>query len=311
MNREDFVKKYAEIVNLAARFAEIARRESLLGLSDRLDDVRADDDRDVFKYGIVFAIDGVAVEIIDKILTNLVNQEKDADERLFKTLQKEAVLMIQQGFNPRIMLSILNSYTDISLKEHNEIIMESDDKDEDKGEGDNKDGSGGLSVDEISTLLRSVDSGEVTVGGNSKVLSDDEISAFLRSVDSGEVAVGGEGEGIIVTDKLNFLLSMTDRDIQAVLRNLDVVVLVTALKGAVKEVRVAFFRNMSKRATDMVKEDMEYMGAPTLTSVEEAQEKIVELVKRLAESGDIDAVESDDESEQEYEHEEGRYDGEV
>jgi len=116
MNRDEFVKKYFEIVKRAMEFSEKARREGLLALEGKFDQEKIDD-RDVFEYGIRFVIDGTDQGLIDKILSNIINQEKDENTRTLKTIQKEAVLRIQSGENPRLLYLLLNSYTDISLRE--------------------------------------------------------------------------------------------------------------------------------------------------------------------------------------------------
>jgi len=74
-------------------------------------------DRDIFQYGLRFVVDGTDREIIEKILSNLIAQEKDEYMRTLKTIQKEAVFMIQKGLNPGLIYSVLNSYTDISFKD--------------------------------------------------------------------------------------------------------------------------------------------------------------------------------------------------
>jgi len=231
MNRKEFIEQYAKIVSLTAQYNEIARREGILSLSDHFEDLPVDDDRDIFKYGIRFAIDGTASDIIDKILTNIINQEKDEEKRLLKTLQKEAVLMIQQGYNTRIMFAILNSYTDISLAENDAILATVDDK---------------------------------------SLVKEDEIP---DETDTG---------------KLQIFTTMTDRDIQIVMRQLDSLVLVKAFKGEGKKVIDAFFRNMSERAAEMMKEDMQYMGPIRAEDMEEAQDSILALVKELSDNGEIE-----------------------
>jgi flagellar motor component MotA len=116
MNRDEFVKKYYDIAGRAMEFSEKARREGLLALEGKFDKEKIND-RDIFEYGIRFVIDGTDQEFIDKILSNLINQEKDENMRTLKTIQKEAVLKIQEGINPRQLFALLNSYTDISLRE--------------------------------------------------------------------------------------------------------------------------------------------------------------------------------------------------
>lgn len=83
------------------------------------------------------------------------------------------------------------------------------------------------------------------------------------------------------------IIALDDRSLQRVLREIDLKDLGLALKGASEELRVKFFRNMSKRAADMLKEDMDYMGPVKVRMVEEAQQKIVNTVRALEEAGEI------------------------
>ena len=112
MNRSEFADKYAAFLTKAIECAEKARREGLLALDGGLDHEKVDD-RDIFEYGLLFVIDGVDKDLIEKILSNIIAQEKDEQTRVLKTIQKEAVLAIQEGLNPRILIHLLNSYTDI------------------------------------------------------------------------------------------------------------------------------------------------------------------------------------------------------
>ena len=63
--------------------------------------------------------------------------------------------------------------------------------------------------------------------------------------------------------------------------------LATALKGASEEVKQLFFSNMAERASKMLREDIESMGAVRLKDVDEAQAKIVVAAKALADAGEI------------------------
>jgi flagellar motor component MotA len=116
MTREEFIKEYNNVVNIAFACAEKARREGLLALEDELDKDKIYD-RDIFFYGMSFVVDGIAAEIIEKILSNIIKHEKDEYMQILKTMQKEAVLMIQRGDNSRLIYMVLNSYVDITLKE--------------------------------------------------------------------------------------------------------------------------------------------------------------------------------------------------
>lgn len=83
------------------------------------------------------------------------------------------------------------------------------------------------------------------------------------------------------------LVMLDDRSIQRVLRDVDMKDLALALKTASAEVSGLIFKNMSKRASEMLKEDMNMMGPVRLRDVEEAQQKIVNVVRQLEDSGEI------------------------
>jgi flagellar motor component MotA len=116
MTRDEFVNKYTEIARRALKYAERARREGLLSLEDDLDQAKINE-RDIFEYGLSFVVDGVDYALIEEILTNIIKQEKDEDMKILKNIQKDAVLMIQAGSNPRLLCALLNSHTDITLQE--------------------------------------------------------------------------------------------------------------------------------------------------------------------------------------------------
>ena len=83
------------------------------------------------------------------------------------------------------------------------------------------------------------------------------------------------------------ILLLDDRAIQRVLRDVDNNELGIALKGANEEVQGAVFRNMSSRLAVMIKEDMEFMGPVRMKDVEDAQQKIVNTIRKLEDSGEI------------------------
>ncbi len=83
------------------------------------------------------------------------------------------------------------------------------------------------------------------------------------------------------------VIQLDDRAIQAIMKEVDMKELATALKGVNNDVQAKIFRNMSERATAMLKEDMEFMGPVRLRVVEEAQQKIVAVIRRLEEAGEI------------------------
>jgi len=83
------------------------------------------------------------------------------------------------------------------------------------------------------------------------------------------------------------ILGMDDRSLQRVLRDVDMKDVALALKGASEALRDKFFKNMSKRAAEMLKEDMQYMGPVRVRDVEEAQQRIVNVIRALEEAGEI------------------------
>jgi flagellar motor switch protein FliG len=83
------------------------------------------------------------------------------------------------------------------------------------------------------------------------------------------------------------IVLLDDRSIQKVLREVDTQDLAKALKGVDTEVQEKIFRNMSKRASSLLREDMDFMGPIRLRDVEEAQQKIVNIIRKLEEAGDI------------------------
>ncbi|HOO73372.1 MAG TPA: flagellar motor switch protein FliG [Spirochaetota bacterium] len=83
------------------------------------------------------------------------------------------------------------------------------------------------------------------------------------------------------------IVLLDDRSIQKVLREVDTQDLAKALKGVDAEVQEKIFRNMSKRASSLLREDMDFMGPIRLRDVEESQQKIVNIIRKLEEAGDI------------------------
>ena len=83
------------------------------------------------------------------------------------------------------------------------------------------------------------------------------------------------------------ILSLDDKSIQRVLREVDNNELATALKGSNEEVQSVIFNNLSKRLAAMIREDMEFMGPVRLKDVEEAQQKIVNVIRKLEDTGEI------------------------
>ena len=83
------------------------------------------------------------------------------------------------------------------------------------------------------------------------------------------------------------ILRINDRGIQAVLKEIDNEQLALSLRTASDDLKEKMFTNMSERAVQLIKEEMEFMGPVRVTDVESAQQKIVDIVRRLEDAGEI------------------------
>ncbi len=83
------------------------------------------------------------------------------------------------------------------------------------------------------------------------------------------------------------ILDVDDRGIQLILREVQSEALIVALKGSSEELREKIFRNMSSRAAEMMREDLESKGPVKLSEVESNQKEILKIVKRLSDDGQI------------------------
>lgn len=109
-----------------------------------------------------------------------------------------------------------------------------------------------------------------------------EILDEVREIDD-EVATEVKNLMFVFED----LINLDDRYIQEILKEIDGKELTLALKGATGEIQEKILKNMSKRAALGIREDMEYMGAVRISDVQEAQARIVEVVRSLEEAGTI------------------------
>ena len=83
------------------------------------------------------------------------------------------------------------------------------------------------------------------------------------------------------------IIRLDKRAIQRVLKDVENADLTVALKNATEELRSLIFENMSKRLSEMIREDMEYMGPVRVRDVEDAQQKIVNVIRKLQDAGEI------------------------
>lgn len=83
------------------------------------------------------------------------------------------------------------------------------------------------------------------------------------------------------------IVMLDDRSLQMVLREVDTKDLSLALKATPQEVAAKVYKNMSKRAADMLREEIEFMGPVKIRDVEEAQQKVVNVIRTLEDKGEI------------------------
>ena len=83
------------------------------------------------------------------------------------------------------------------------------------------------------------------------------------------------------------LLSVDDRGIQSLLREVQSESLIVALKGATEELREKIFKNMSQRAAEMLRDDLEAKGPVRVSEVEAEQKEILKIARRMADEGQL------------------------
>jgi len=93
------------------------------------------------------------------------------------------------------------------------------------------------------------------------------------------------------------IAKLGNKEIQTLLKNVESSQWAMALKGASEELKDKVLKNMSKRASDLLREEMEYLGPVRLSSVEQVQQQIVDVVRRLEDAGEI-TTHNDEEEEQ-------------
>ena len=126
-------------------------------------------------------------------------------------------------------------------------------------------------VDSIVEILNTVDRGTEKHIMESLEIEDPELADEIR-------------KKMFVFEDIRLL---DDRSVQRVLREVDNNELALALKGSNEDVQNLIFNNLSKRLATMIKEDMEFMGPVRMKDVEEAQQKIVNIIRKLEDSAEI------------------------
>ncbi len=107
----------------------------------------------------------------------------------------------------------------------------------------------------------------------------------LEKIEEIDASVAAEVQRLMLL--FEDLIHMHDKDLQKVLQNIERKDLVLALKTADEKLKNKIFSNMSERASDLLKEELQYMGMVKLKEVEAAQARIMETVKTMEENGEI------------------------
>lgn len=151
-------------------------------------------------------------------------------------------------------------------------------------------------MEELDKLIEQQFSGNVSVG--SSAIGGTKTAASILNLMEGSLAsqvmsrikeydseLGQQIEELMFV--FDNLVDVDDRSIQSLLREVPSQSLTLALKGADDAVKEKIFRNMSKRASEMLREDLEVMGPVRLSEVEAAQKEVLGIARRMAESGDL------------------------
>jgi flagellar motor switch protein FliG len=91
------------------------------------------------------------------------------------------------------------------------------------------------------------------------------------------------------------ILKLTDKDLQTVLKNVETSQWALALKKSSDDLKTKIFGNLSTRAAELLKEEMEYLGPTKLSEVERVQQQIVDVVRRLEDAGEVTLQSADEE----------------
>ena len=321
-----FTAYAASIAHRAYKFSDKSGKDGLKSLKEKIDLSKAAE-RDIFEYGMLFAIEETDAYDINLILSNLINLEPNEEIKRLKTMQKRAVLGICNNENPQALFHVLLSYVnDEELEKINKIFSDT------KFAYDfNK--LLNLSCDDARAIAREED--EKLIGSREVIdffskpydlVKDAEFikrehpqtaAYLLACLSSGGCSAGGietivdilkltdrsAGKKIIKKWKENDpelaeevkrrmfsfedIVLLDDRSLQMVFREVDSQDLAIALKGADDKVNNKIFRNMSRRAGSMLREDMDYMGPVRISDVNRARREIVSIIINLDDDGKI------------------------
>lgn len=179
--------------------------------------------------------------------------------------------VVLSHFTPKVRLDIvlrvsaLNTVQPAALKELNQIL----EKQFAGGANTTRANLGGIK--RAADIMNFLDSAE-----------EGELMDAIRSVDAG---LSTQIEDLMFV--FDNLADVDDRGIQALMREVSSDVLVLALKGADEAIKEKIFKNMSKRAGELLRDDLENKGPVRVSDVESAQKEILTIARRMADAGEI------------------------
>jgi len=116
MTHDEFIAEYRKLAPRIFQLFTASQEHGLLALEEMIDGKKAKQ-RDILEYSIRFIVDGMDSKLLERILSNIVQQEDDKYTRLLMNIKKEAALQLREGLNPRTYIILLNSYTDIPIED--------------------------------------------------------------------------------------------------------------------------------------------------------------------------------------------------
>ncbi len=164
---------------------------------------------------------------------------------------------------------------------------------------------GQVDMDVVNEVDKVIKKEILKIGGSTKKFDGIEILANILNKVDGKTEesvlshIEGEDDSLaeMVRQKMfvfEDLLQVENRNFRDILQNVDNQMLIKALKTSSEEMKNKIFSNLSERASEMLKEDMEVMGPIKLKEVEEAQQEIIKTAKRLESEGKIVLSKGDD-----------------
>ncbi|SES79648.1 flagellar motor switch protein FliG [Anaerobranca gottschalkii] len=206
-----------------------------------------------------------------QLLNYLANEHPQTIALVLSFLQPEQGAIVLSGLSPEKQSDIVRRIAQMD-RTSPEVIREVEGILEQKLSSlSNQDYTRAGGIDVIVDIINKVDRGtEKTIFENLEI-EDPELAEEIR-------------RKMFVFDDI---INLDDRAIQRVIREVNNQELALSLKIAPEQVSNKIFKNMSKRQAELIKEEMEYMGPVRLRDIEEAQQKIVNLIRKLEDTGEI------------------------